>query len=190
LVEIDELDCRIANLLVDDGRMSCAQIARKLGRVTERTIRYRIDRMVDQGVIRISAIPSPQSLGYPVVADVLIEVEPGHILDVAHRLAKQENVSYVACSTGTSDVSIQVVAHDNAELYNFVTQVIGRVPAVRKTTTILVPVIVKDVYQWRVPKSAYRVHAPTVDRTRTRPATARSRAPGTKRRPAPMRQQS
>lgn len=165
-VEIDETDGRIANLLMDDGRISCAEIARRIGGITERTVRYRIERMISHGVIRVSAISNPQVLGYPVVADVLIEVEPGRILEVARKLAEHECVSYVACSTGQSDVSIQVVAHDNADLYNLVTQVIGHVPGVRKTTTILVPVIVKDVYQWRIPMSAIRGPSPAPKRSR------------------------
>jgi Lrp/AsnC family transcriptional regulator for asnA, asnC and gidA len=180
-VEIDETDGRIANLLMDDGRISSAEIARRVGGVTERTVRYRIERMISQGVIRISAISNPQVLGYPVVADVLIEVEPGRILQVAQRLAEHECVSYVACSTGQSDVSIQVVAHDNAELYDFVTQVIGHVPGVRKTTTILVPIIVKDVYQWRIPTSAFRGSTPASSRSRGGAVSKPFQFPGTKR---------
>jgi DNA-binding Lrp family transcriptional regulator len=57
----------------------------------------------------------------------------------------------VACSTGASDVSIQIVARNNDELYNFVTKVIAQVPGVRKTSTVLLPVVLKDVYQWSMP---------------------------------------
>jgi hypothetical protein len=45
-------------------------------------------------------------------------------------------------------------AEGNEELYNFVTQVIGKVPGVRKTTTLLLPMVLKDVYQWHIPASA------------------------------------
>ncbi len=182
VVEIDETDGEIANLLMDDGRMSCAEIARKVGRISERTVRYRIDRLISQGVIRISAISNPQALGYPVVADVLIEVEPGRILEVAHKLAEYDCVSYVACSTGDRDVSTQVVARDNTELYKFVTEVIGNVPAVRKTTTFLVPIIVKDVYQWRIPTPAY-----SASRMPRRAVSTRLRLPVLKRRRARRR---
>jgi Lrp/AsnC family transcriptional regulator for asnA, asnC and gidA len=151
---IDNIDRAIVDLLMEDGRMPSAEIARRLGDVSERSVRYRLDRMVEEGVVRISAIPIPQALGFSVVADVFIEVEPGHILEVAHKMMEYECVSYVACSTGDRDVSIQVVAQDNAELYRFVTEVVGHVPGVRKTSTILVPLILKDVYEWHIPGSA------------------------------------
>jgi DNA-binding Lrp family transcriptional regulator len=62
----------------------------------------------------------------------------------------------VACGIGESDVSIQIVAKDTAEIYQFVTEVVRKVPGVRKTTTSIVPLIIKDVYQWRIPASIIR----------------------------------
>jgi len=147
----DRIDRQIVDLLMEDGRMPCAEIARRIGGVSERSVRYRIERLLEQGIMRVSAIPNPQALGYSVMADVFIEVEPGRIPDVARRLAAYECVSYVACSTGDRDVSIQIVARDNAELYRFVTEVVGHVPGVRKTSTLLVPLILKDVYEWHIP---------------------------------------
>jgi Lrp/AsnC family transcriptional regulator for asnA, asnC and gidA len=88
------------------------------------------------------------------MADVFIEVEPGRILDVAHRIAEYECVSYIACSIGGRDISIQVVAHDNTELYRFVAEVLGKVPGIRKTTTLLVPLVLKDVYEWHIPATS------------------------------------
>jgi Lrp/AsnC family transcriptional regulator for asnA, asnC and gidA len=148
--EIDNLDREIVNLLMDDGRLPCAKIARSLG-VSERVVRYRIGRMLRNRIIRVCAIANPKVLGFPVTADVFLEVEPGRIPEVARHMAQYECVTYVACSTGDRDISIQVVARDNAELYHFVAEVVGKVPGVRRTTTILVPVILKDVYDWRIP---------------------------------------
>ncbi len=152
MLKLDPLDVAIANLLVEDGRLSCAEIARHIGGISERSVRYRIERMRRRGVLQVSAILNPRALGYVVVADVVLEVEPGHVQQVARQLATYECVSYAACSTGERDISIQVVARDNEELYRFVTDVVGQVPGVRKTTTYLVPLILKDVYQWRVPR--------------------------------------
>jgi hypothetical protein len=35
----------------------------------------------------------------------------------------------------------------------FVTAVIGKIQGVRKTTTSIVPLVLKDVYQWHIPAS-------------------------------------
>jgi Lrp/AsnC family transcriptional regulator for asnA, asnC and gidA len=151
--KIDKTDKAIIDLLMEDGRMPAAEIARRAGGVTQRVVRYRIERMVKEGVISINAIPRPKAFGYQVVADVFVEVEPGQINEVVSRLAGYEWVSYIACSIGERDVSVQVVARSNAEVYNFATDVIGKLPGVRKTNTSIVPVVLKDVFQWRVPNS-------------------------------------
>jgi len=151
---VDAIDRSIVDLLLEDGRMSSADIARRIGGITERSVRYRLERLVDTGVIRVSAVANPAALGYRVLADVFIEVEPGQVMTVAHKMAEFDCVTYVACSTGASDLSIQIVAPDNAGLYRFVTEVVANVAGVRKTTTVLLPLVLKDVYQWAIPRSA------------------------------------
>ena len=156
MYNFDKIDIKIVNLLLEDGRMPASEIARRMGDISERAVRYRIDRMVNEGVIRISAVARPQAFGLTTIADVWLEVESDRILEVAKKLAQFDNVSYVACGIGESDVSIQVVAKDTAEIYQFVTEVVRKVPGVRKTTTSIVPLILKDVYQWRVPENIAR----------------------------------
>ncbi len=152
MYEFDKTDIKIVNLLLEDGRMSASEMSRRMGDISERSIRYRIDRMIDDGVIQISAVVSPEALGLTIKADVWLEVESDRILEVARKMAAFENVTYVACGIGQNDISIQIVAKDTAEIYYFVTEVVRKVAGVRKTTTSIVPIILKDVYQWRVPE--------------------------------------
>ena len=155
MYESDEIDLRIVELLLEDGRMPAAEIARRVGgNLSERVVRYRIERMVAEKVIQIRPIVNPKVFGYTIVADVFLEVESDSIQEVACKAAKYDCVSYVACSIGETDVSVQVYARDTAEVYRFVTEVIGKIPGVRKTTTSIVPVILKDVYEWRIPPGA------------------------------------
>jgi Lrp/AsnC family transcriptional regulator for asnA, asnC and gidA len=156
MYEIDKVDLKIVNLLLEDGRKSASEIARQLGDVSERAVRYRVERLIEEGVIRLSAVVRPEAFGMLVKADVFLEVESDRIREVAQKMVEYENVTYVACSIGETDVSIQVVAKDTDEVYRFITETIRKVPGVRRTTTSIVPVILKDVYQWRVPESAIK----------------------------------
>jgi Lrp/AsnC family transcriptional regulator for asnA, asnC and gidA len=156
MYKFDKIDIKIVNFLLEDGRMPASEIARRLGDISERAVRYRIDRMVSEGVIHISAVARPQAFGLTTIADIWMEVESDRILEVAKKMAEFDTVSYVACGIGESDVSIQIVAKDTAEIYHFVTEVVRKVPGVRKTTTSIVPLILKDVYQWRIPERIVR----------------------------------
>jgi Lrp/AsnC family transcriptional regulator for asnA, asnC and gidA len=156
MYNFDKIDVKIVNLLLEDGRMPASKVARRLGDISERAVRYRIDKMVDEGVISISAVAKPQAFGLTTIADIWMEVESDRILEVARKMAAFDNVSYVACGIGESDVSIQIVAKDTTEIYQFVTEVARKTPGVRKTTTSIVPLIIKDVYQWRIPERIIR----------------------------------
>lgn len=155
--------------------MSCAVIAREIGTVSERSVRYRLEKLIAENIIRINATPVPQALGYSIVADVFIEVESGQVIEIARKIASYENVSYVACSTGESDISIQIIAQNNRELYEFVTEVLGKIPGVRKTTTSMVPFIVKDIEQWRIPSSIFRDSRPEPEEIQALEARPRTR---------------
>jgi Lrp/AsnC family transcriptional regulator for asnA, asnC and gidA len=149
---LDAIDRQIVALLLEDGRATSAEITRRIGHVSERAVRYRIERLTRSGVIRVSAVVNPQAVGFPIMADVLMEVAPGRLQDVAAQVVEFENVSYVAGSVGEGDLSIQVYARDTEELLRLVEEVIGKVPGVTRTKTVMVPWKLKDVYQWRVPE--------------------------------------
>jgi Lrp/AsnC family transcriptional regulator for asnA, asnC and gidA len=151
--ENDEIDRKIVDLLMENGRMPAAEIARRIGGgISERVVRYRINRLVDERVIQIRPIVNPQAYGLTTRADVVLEVDSDAIMNVAHKAMEYDCVSYVACSIGEMDVSIQVVGRDTAEIFQFVTEIIGKMPGVRKTNTSIVPIVLKDVYQWRIPR--------------------------------------
>jgi Lrp/AsnC family transcriptional regulator for asnA, asnC and gidA len=148
---IDKTDMEIVNILLEDGRISASEIARRLENVSERAVRYRIDRMLEENVFHVAVVIHPDAFGLQIKADVLLEVESDRISDVAKKLTRYDNVTYVACGIGETDVSIQMVARNTDEVYRFVTETVRKIPGVRRTTTSIVPLILKDVYQWRIP---------------------------------------
>jgi Lrp/AsnC family transcriptional regulator for asnA, asnC and gidA len=122
----DNFDWKIIKLLNEDGRMPSAEIARKLGNISARTVTNRINALTEHGIIKIRAVVDPQSVGYEVLADVFVEVEPGQVREVAQQAAEYPESSYVACATGESDVSISLRARSIEELFDFVTEILGK----------------------------------------------------------------
>ena len=145
---LDRIDREIIRLLNEDGRMSNAEIARRLGGIPPRTISHRVEGLIARDIIAVRAIVNPVALGYSILADVFIEVEPGHVREVAETVARFPQVSYVACATGECDVSISVRVRSTEELFNFVTEQVGRISGVRRTHTYLLPAKLKDIDTW------------------------------------------
>ncbi|MEI6727665.1 MAG: winged helix-turn-helix transcriptional regulator, partial [Actinomycetes bacterium] len=85
---LDAIDREVVSLLLEDGRISSAEITRRIGHVSERAVRYRIERLIRTGVIRVSAIVNPQAVGFTIIGDVLVEVAAGKLQDVAAALVE------------------------------------------------------------------------------------------------------
>lgn len=147
----DCIDWKIIKLLNKDGRMPSAEIARRLGSVSARTVTNRINNLTEQGIMNIRAIVNPEMVGYGVMADVFVEVEPGRVREVAKQAAGYPQISYVACATGESDVSISLRVRSIEELFNFVTETLGKIPGVRRTQSYLLPLKLKDLDTWLPP---------------------------------------
>jgi len=163
---IDALDRSIIRLLQEDSRMPSAEIARRLG-VAERTVRARINRLVEDGIVKLVAIVNPSALGYDVTADIFLEVEPGRLEDVAQQLVAMEEVAYVGLTTGERDISIQVFVPTVDALYRFITEKLQRIPGVIGTTTYVVPRVLKWLHHWSLPsESAAPTGRPAVRRRR------------------------
>jgi len=151
MYKLDRFDWKIIALLNEDGRMPSAEIARKLGNVSARTVTNRINALTEHGIINIRAVVNPQLVGYGVLADVFVEVEPGRVREVAQQAAEFPQISYVACATGESDVSISLRARSIEELFDFITEKLGKIPGVRRTRTYLLPLKIKDLDTWLPP---------------------------------------
>jgi Lrp/AsnC family transcriptional regulator for asnA, asnC and gidA len=150
---IDALDRSIIHLLQEDSRMPSAEIARRLG-VAERTVRARINRLVEDGIVKLVAIVNPSALGYDVTADIFLEVEPGRLEEVAQQLVAMEEVAYVGLTTGERDISIQVFLPSVDALYRFITEKLQRIPGVNGTTTYVVPRVLKWLHNWSLPSES------------------------------------
>lgn len=151
MIKIDAIDKKIADLLIKDGRMSCSRIAQEIGEISERAVRYRINRLIENRIISVRANVNAENLGLAVCADVFIEVEPSLVQEIARKLSGYEQVSYIAYSTGDTDISIQVFARNNGDLFSFVSEVVGRIAGVRKTHISFVPIKIKDDHIWQIP---------------------------------------
>lgn len=151
MYKLDRTDWGIIYLLNKDGRMTSAEIARRLGDVSARTVTNRIETLRQHGIINVVAIVNPEKVGYSVMADVFIEVEPGQVRAVAEKTAEFPQVTYVACATGESDVSISLRVRSIEELFEFTTERLGKIPGVRRTQTYLLPLKIKDLDSWLPP---------------------------------------
>lgn len=148
------LDRAIIHQLNQDARLSSAEIARSLN-VAERTVRYRISRLIAENIIKPVAVVNRKAFGYDLVVDIFCEIEITQQEEILQAILAMPEVSYVAYATGDQDLSFQALFRDTTEMHEFITNRIHPIPGVRRTRTVLVPRIVRDSYQWLPPNSAF-----------------------------------
>ena len=110
---LDQIDQDIITLLRGDGRMAFTEIAKRLN-IPEATARYRVQRLLQAGVIRIQAWPDPEKLGTPHILVVWLTVENGQVDSVAEMLSSMPEVRFVAVSAGRYNIFADIYygAHD------------------------------------------------------------------------------
>jgi len=136
--ELDDLDRTIIGLLTEDGRLSASEIAAKIGGVSERTVRNRITALLQSRMIVIGAIPDPTAMGRDIQADVMLEIEPGKVEDVAIALGEFDEVGYLAATSGRFNLTLAIFVENHAALMDFCERVIGRIPGVRRVEPCII----------------------------------------------------
>lgn len=150
--KIDAVDRAILNCLIDDARMPSSEISRRLGNMTARAVRNRLDRLVNEGYISINACAISERLGLPISADIAMDVEPGMIEQVAQRLVDLQETNYVAMTTGDTDISVSIVAATMGDLQAIISKKLHTIPGVRKTRTYVLTNILKISCNWPFPE--------------------------------------
>lgn len=148
---MDELDRRIIAMLQLNGRTSNVEIARALS-VAEATIRKRIERLIDEGVMRIVAVPQVDKLGWEVEAVLLLKVDPGQALRVGEQLTEMREVRTVRYTTGEYDLVVETVFHSNEDLLHFLTNRLAQISGIRTTVTSYVLKNIKQAWDWILPR--------------------------------------
>src|SRR5687767_1923274 len=103
MTELDVIDRCLIALLQTDGRLSHAEIGRRLG-VPEPTVRRRMKRLLDDGAMQVVAVPDPHKIGYGIHAIVGVKLQPGRTSDVVAELMALRQVRYVGVTAGAYDV--------------------------------------------------------------------------------------
>jgi Lrp/AsnC family transcriptional regulator for asnA, asnC and gidA len=135
--DFDQSEIKLIRLLQRDGRMATAELARQTGS-SEPTVRRKLARLIDGGVITIRAVSDPVALGYAAPAYIGLDVERHRIEEVARTLSTYPMIETVAVITGPFDILVKAAFHSTAELYDFVLKELAKVKGIKDSHSFLV----------------------------------------------------
>jgi len=134
---LDDVERGIVRLLQEDGRMSTTELSRRLS-ASEPTVRKKLNRILDEGIVRVRAVAHPGSLGYTTTAYIGLVVERSKLEQVANKLAEYDLVDSVVVSTGPNDITIKLCAESVPDVYDFLFSELANVDGIRDTDTTFV----------------------------------------------------
>ncbi len=145
--KLDALDCRLIELLQQDGRTASKALAKTLG-TSEFTVRRRLRRLLDDDIIRIVAVANPIDLGFEIVGNLKIKIDLQKSESVLDALKKIDSLIWIALTTGGTDIDADFVASSLAEFKDVIFKQISRIDGVVSTETSLMVELVKDKHDW------------------------------------------
>ena len=118
--DLDERDWEIMHLVAEDARMPASRIARKLG-CSREVVKYRLNKLVREGVVQFITWTNPPKLGYTVWGYMHIsfkDMTPVREKEFIAFVKNHPYVSFAHSSLGTYDFGIEFFAHDLGHFYN------------------------------------------------------------------------
>lgn len=146
-LEPDGLDRQIIGLLQADGRCSNREIARQLD-VPEATIRYRVRRLTESGLLRITALVAPEHLGFRMTVVINVQVQGERVDAVADAIGGLSEVMWLAVTSGTSDIIFTASFLSQEHLYAFLTEQLATLPGVIRSESSIGLRVVKRYPEW------------------------------------------
>lgn len=131
---IDDLDKRILEIMKKDSRCPYVDIAEQLG-VSEGTVRSRVHKMTEDGVIRGFTIRT-SSKNVKALVEVGIAVNTD-TEEIARRMSEYEGVTEVFEVTGDQDI-IAIVDVESTQNLNEIIEKVRKYDNVLNTTTRLI----------------------------------------------------
>ena len=150
LQDLDAVDLRIIALLQENGRYSNIEMARIIG-CSEPTVRKRLEKLVTDGILKVTAVLNPRKTGYNADIVMGIRTKPGKMLEVGEQLARMNEVVYVGYVSGRYDIIAEFLYRNHSELLTFLTECLASFEDIVSTESFHVLHTAKINYDWKLP---------------------------------------
>lgn len=140
---MDAVNRQILALLVEDGRRSYDDIARRVS-LSAPAVKRRIDRMRADGAIRgFSAVVDPEAFGWRTEALIELFYAPGTLLEeVAASLAQHPQVVEAWSVTGDADAIARVRTADNHDLEQLIMELQSDGQVIRTRSQVIMSALI------------------------------------------------
>ncbi len=135
-MKIDQTNIDIIREL-KEGKKSFKKIADKLA-ITENTVRSRVNRLQEEGVLEICGLVDPATLPGHRTVIIGIKLSEMNLVEKGEEISKLKGVISVSVVTGRYDLVILVLFKKGFDLLEFYTEEISKIAGVNSVETFVV----------------------------------------------------
>lgn len=148
-IQLDDLDLQLVRLLSRDARVSNRRIAADLG-VTEGTVRGRIKRLQQEGLIAFTAITGFEMAEKAQLAFITVQAEVENVREVAREISELPLINAVMITMGQFNILAMCLFEDLNSLVEIASDHILALPGVHHVETSIAVRTIK--YNSRIAK--------------------------------------
>ncbi|MGW8302672.1 MAG: Lrp/AsnC family transcriptional regulator [Desulfobacterales bacterium] len=135
-MNIDKTNLAIIKQL-HNGRKSYQKIARDLA-VSENTVRTRVQKLIEEGILDIRGVVNPESIDGHRVVIVGVKLQSMDLVNKGQEFSNLKGVVSVSVVTGRFDLIIVVLLKSGFGLLEFYTEEVSRIKEVQSVETFVV----------------------------------------------------
>jgi len=135
-MKIDDTNIDIIREL-KQGKKSYKKIADKL-HITENTVRSRVNKLQDDGVLEICGLVDPEKLPEHRIVMIGVKLSEMNLVEKGAEIAKLKGVISVSVVTGRFDLIVLVLLQKGFGLLEFYTEEVSQVDGVRSVETFVI----------------------------------------------------
>lgn len=133
---IDQLDTKLIQLLGQDARQNSQSLAKQLN-TSSATIRRRIKKLQQSGILHVIGVVDPSEVGLSVNAIIAFKVAHDNMKTILDTLANWREITWIATTTGRFDILARGRFTSTNELSKFLTEQVGTIKGVTSSETFI-----------------------------------------------------
>lgn len=146
---MDLLDKKLLEALQKDGKRSYTELA-EVFETTVGTVSNRVQRLMDQGILRIVGVVNPIKTGNPFIAIFGVKIKMGELESVLEELNNIDEVRYVAATIGKYDLIVELVTSSNVEFYRILKEKFSKIDGIKEVESSIILEVHKQKYDFGV----------------------------------------
>ena len=145
--QLDDLDYQILQVLMKDGQITNVDLSKMLG-TSVNTVRNRIQRMIENKVVRIVGVTNPIKLGFDIHVIIGIDVDYPKMESVAESFAAMNSVRYVAYAAGEHDLVVMAFFQNIDQYFQWLTEQVAKLDGIQSMKVMFIGKEIKRTYDY------------------------------------------